>query len=96
MSKALWIRYMKFVFLFVAMTLSVTVKAEIRKIVLSGIVKSTDKNPVDFATVYLKNTNFKCTTNEKGEYSLSAPAGEYTLAVSAIVFTTDYYSIFYR
>lgn len=43
---------------------------------------------MDFATVYLKNTNFKCTTNEKGEYSLSAPAGEYTLAVSAIGFET--------
>lgn len=50
--------------------------------------KSTDKSPIDFATVYLKNTNFGCTTNEKGEYRLNAPAGEYILVVSAIGFET--------
>lgn len=88
MSKTLWSQYFKFVFLFAAMTLCMTVKAEVQKIILSGIVKSTDKSPVDFATVYLKNTNFGCTTNEKGEYRLNAPAGEYTLVVSAIGFET--------
>ena len=88
MSKKLWSQYFKFVFLFAAMTLCMTVKAEVQKIILSGIVKSTDKSPVDFATVYLKNTNFGCTTNEKGEYRLNAPAGEYTLVVSAIGFET--------
>ena len=88
MSKTLWSQYLKFVFLFAAMTLCMTVKAEVQKIILSGIVKSTDKSPVDFATVYLKNTNFGCTTNEKGEYRLNAPAGEYTLVVSAIGFET--------
>ncbi|WP_287678800.1 TonB-dependent receptor [Bacteroides sp.] len=70
------------------MAFCLTAKAEVRKIILSGTVKSTDKNPVDFATVYLKNTNFGCTTNEKGEYTLNAPAGEYTLVVSAIGFET--------
>ena len=88
MSKTLWSQYLKFVFLFAAMTLCVTVKAEVQKVILSGIVKSTDKSPVDFATVYLKNTNFGCTTDEKGEYRLNAPAGEYTLVVSAIGFET--------
>ena len=51
MSKKLWSQYFKFVFLFAAMTLCMTVKAEVQKIILSGIVKSTDKSPVDFATV---------------------------------------------
>ena len=88
MSKTLWSQYLKFVFLFAAMTLCMTVKAEVQKVILSGIVKSTDKSPVDFATVYLKNTKFGCTTNEKGEYRLNAPAGEYTLVVSAIGFET--------
>lgn len=88
MSKTLWSQYLKFVFLFAAMTLCATVKAEVQKVILSGIVKSTDKSPVDFATVYLKNTNFGCNTNEKGEYRLNAPAGEYTLVVSAIGFET--------
>lgn len=88
MGKTLWSQYFKFLFLFTAMAFCLTAKAEIRKIILSGTVKSTDKNPVDFATVYLKNTNFGCTTNEKGEYTLNAPAGEYTLVVSAIGFET--------
>lgn len=88
MGKTLWSQYLKFLFLFTAMAFCLTAKAEIRKIILSGTVKSTDKNPVDFATVYLKNTNFGCTTNEKGEYTLNAPAGEYTLVVSAIGFET--------
>ena len=88
MGKTLWSQYFKFLFLFTAMAFCLTAKAEVRKIILSGTVKSTDKNPVDFATVYLKNTNFGCTTNEKGEYTLNAPAGEYTLVVSAIGFET--------
>lgn len=88
MGKTLWSQYFKFLFLFTAMVFCLTAKAEVRKIILSGTVKSTDKNPVDFATVYLKNTNFGCTTNEKGEYRFNAPAGEYTLVVSAIGFET--------
>ena len=70
------------------MAFCITAKAEIQKVILSGSVKSTDKSPVDFATVYLKDTNFGCTTDERGEYSLNAPAGNYTLVVSAIGFET--------
>ena len=47
--------------------------------IISGRVLSTDKSVVDFATVYLKGTNYGCTTNEKGIYHLKAPAGIYTL-----------------
>jgi outer membrane cobalamin receptor len=43
---------------------------------------------VDFATVYLKGTNYGGTTNEEGIYHLQAPAGEYTLVVSAIGYKT--------
>ena len=88
MSKTLWSQYSKVLYLFAAMAFCITAKAEIQKVILSGSVKSTDKSPVDFATVYLKDTNFGCTTDEKGEYSLNAPAGNYTLVVSAIGFET--------
>lgn len=88
MSKTLWSQYSKVLFLFAAMAFCITAKAEIQKVILSGNVKSTDKSPVDFATVYLKDTNFGCTTDERGEYSLNAPAGNYTLVVSAIGFET--------
>lgn len=55
---------------------------------ISGKVLSADKTTVDFATVYLKGTNYGGTTNEEGLYHLQAPSGEYTLVVSAIGFKT--------
>ena len=58
------------------------------KTMISGKVLSTKKPPVDFATVYLKGTNYGGTTNEEGIYHLQAPAGEYTLVVSAIGYKT--------
>ena len=58
------------------------------KTMISGKVMSTEKTTVDFATVYLKGTNYGGTTNEEGIYHLQAPAGEYTLVVSAIGYKT--------
>lgn len=58
------------------------------KTMISGKVLSTEKTTVDFATVYLKGTNYGETTNEEGIYHLQAPAGEYTLVVSAIGYKT--------
>lgn len=55
---------------------------------LSGKVVSTDKSVIDFATVYLKGTQYGCTTNEQGIYHLHAPAGKYTLIISAVGFET--------
>nr|WP_233587612.1 TonB-dependent receptor [Parabacteroides sp. AF18-52] len=55
---------------------------------ISGKILSTEKEIVDFATVYLKGTNYGGTTNEEGIYHLKAPAGNYTLVVSAIGYTT--------
>ncbi len=52
---------------------------------VSGKVISKEKQEiVDFATVYLKGTTYGCTTNEQGIYHLQAPAGKYTLVVSAV------------
>lgn len=58
------------------------------KTMISGKVLSTEKTTVDFATVYLKGTNYGGTTNEEGIYHFQAPAGEYTLVVSAIGYKT--------
>ena len=58
------------------------------KTMISGKVLSTEKTTVDFATVYLEGTNYGGTTNEEGIYHLQAPAGEYTLVVSAIGYKT--------
>lgn len=55
---------------------------------ISGKIISTEKEVVDYATVYLKGTNHGGTTNEEGIYHIKAPAGEYTLVVSAIGYKT--------
>ncbi|NDV57800.1 TonB-dependent receptor [Bacteroides sp. 519] len=60
---------------------------------ISGKVLSTEKEIIDFATVYLKgtnygSTNYGSTTNLEGIYHIKAPAGEYTLVVSAIGYKT--------
>lgn len=55
---------------------------------ISGKIVSTEKEIVDFATVYLKGTTYGGTTNQNGIYHLKAPAGEYTLVVSAIGYQT--------
>lgn len=55
---------------------------------LSGKVLSAEKEAVDFATVYFKGTHHGSTTNAQGVYHLSAPAGTYTLVVSAIGYET--------
>ena len=55
---------------------------------ISGKILSTEKEIVDFVTVYLKGTNYGCVTNQQGIYHLKAPAGDYTLVVSAIGYQT--------
>lgn len=43
---------------------------------------------MDFATVYLKGTGHGGITNQEGIYHVSAPAGNYTLVVSAVGYKT--------
>ena len=72
---------------FLLLLISISVFSQ-HKTMISGKVLSTEKTTVDFATVYLKGTNYGGTTNEEGIYHLQAPAGEYTLVVSAIGYKT--------
>ena len=53
---------------------------------ISGKVLSSEGEPIDYATVYLKGTSFSGTTNEKGIYHISAPAGTYTIVFSSVGF----------
>lgn len=55
---------------------------------LSGRILSTEKEIVDFATVYLKGTSYGGTTNQEGIYHLNAPQGNYILIVSAVGYKT--------
>ena len=58
------------------------------KTMISGKVISTEKEVVDFATVYLKGTGHGGITNQEGIYHVSAPAGNYPLVVSAVGYKT--------
>ena len=58
------------------------------KTMISGKVISTEKEVVDFATVYLIGTGHGGITNQEGIYHVSAPAGNYTLVVSAVGYKT--------
>ncbi len=51
---------------------------------ISGKVLSSDGEALDYATVMLKGTRYVSTTNDKGMYHITAPAGEYTLVVSSV------------
>lgn len=51
---------------------------------LSGRVIAPDSSAVNYATVYLKDTNLGGATDSRGDFRLRAPAGEYTLVVSAV------------
>ena len=55
---------------------------------ISGKVISSEKDNIDFATVFLKEANTGCSTDENGTFRMEVPAGNYTLIVSAIGFKT--------
>lgn len=78
---------LKLSFLSLLFFFSVSVYAQ-EKGLISGRIISTEKETVDFATVYLKGTSHGGTTNHEGLYHLNAPAGDYTLVVSAVGYKT--------
>ena len=55
---------------------------------ITGKLFTEEKEPIDFATIYLKGTHYGCTSDERGNFRLTAPAGQYTLVISAIGFKT--------
>lgn len=55
---------------------------------VTGKVFSIEGEAVDYVTVYLKGTSMGGSTNQNGIYEIKAPAGTYTLVVSAIGYET--------
>jgi len=46
--------------------------------------KEVNNEPLPFANVFIKGTNFSTTTDEKGKYSISVAAGSYTIQFSFV------------
>ena len=55
---------------------------------LSGRITSPGKEGAKFATVYLKETTYGCTTDSNGKFEISAPAGSYVMVVSILGYDT--------
>ncbi|MGZ3754101.1 MAG: TonB-dependent receptor [Mucilaginibacter sp.] len=52
---------------------------------INGVVSDKAGGRIPTATVFLLNTNFKTSTNSKGEFSfVKVPSGQYAIAVSAV------------
>lgn len=51
---------------------------------VKGKVVTSDNKPADYVSIGLKGTKYGAVTNENGEYSFRAPAGDYTLVVSYV------------
>lgn len=58
------------------------------QVLISGKVTDNQGNPLDYATVMLKGTQTGCTTDQRGVFHISLPAGEQTLEVSIIGYET--------
>ncbi|MDE6123336.1 MAG: carboxypeptidase-like regulatory domain-containing protein, partial [Duncaniella dubosii] len=74
------------ILLLITLIISIGALAQGLSGMISGKILSSDGETIDYATVYLKGTSYSCSTNDKGLYHLKAPAGTYTLVVSAVGF----------
>ncbi|MDJ1496520.1 TonB-dependent receptor [Cytophagaceae bacterium DM2B3-1] len=73
---------MKFIFTFSLLLFTHIVFAQ--NGTLSGIVSDVKGKPVELASVTLKNTKIGVSTKSDGSFTLSVPAGDYTVLVSSI------------
>ncbi|MCC8153816.1 MAG: carboxypeptidase-like regulatory domain-containing protein [Tannerellaceae bacterium] len=59
-----------------------------RSCVIRGTVKDTNKEILEYATVYIKGTTLAVNSNEKGEFFLRAMPGKHIVCVQLIGYTT--------
>ena len=56
---------------------------------LTGAVKSEDGAPLEYSNIYLKGTRFSTVADEKGEYKLTVPPGDYVAVFSYVGFRQE-------
>ena len=61
----------------------------VQQSMVSGKVQSaTSHEAVEYASIYMKGTNYGCSSDDKGLYQLYVPAGRYTLVVKILGYDT--------
>ena len=80
--------FLKFSLCFVFLLSAVSAFSQDQALI-SGKILSAEGGTVDFSTVYLKGSSYGGVANGEGIYHLKAPAGRYTLVVSAVGYKTE-------
>lgn len=55
---------------------------------VQGKVSVAGEDAAQYVSVYLKGTSYGCQTNDRGEYKIIAPSGQYVLIVSSLGYAT--------
>lgn len=66
------------------------------KVTLTGIILTNLGKPAEGVSVALKGTTYAILTNSKGEYKISAEAGDYVLLITHVGFKTTETAIFLK
>lgn len=76
-------------FVLALVMLSIPALCQSGKGTLRGSVKTLDGQAAEFVTISVKNGNHGSLTNDKGEFTLTLPAGNYTIVVSTVGFSSQ-------
>jgi Fe(3+) dicitrate transport protein len=77
-----------YILLFMCASAHATWAQQNEKGIISGVVSDSLGKPADFVNIGLKETRYGTVTDEKGRYELKAPAGSYSIQISAVGFRT--------
>jgi len=77
-----------FCFLSILLLGSIGLQAQTQMGKMKGVVKTSDQEPLPYASVLLADTRYGIMSDAQGNFSFEAPAGKYTLIVTYAGFTT--------
>lgn len=72
----------KSLLLLIGLIISLTLKAQSFNV--TGTVTDTEKNPIFYAVVNIKNTNIYATSDEKGRFTIKMPKGKNTITITSL------------
>ncbi len=81
-------RYKHLLLTTIICALSTLYSAKADDIIVSGRITDTEKKAIPLATVGIEGATIGCHADDNGNFRLSVPAGNHTLTVSAIGYTT--------